>query len=145
MSKTDSKTRLRAEVRDRLAIVEKASRDGVDLFAQDIRSLYENEFMLADQLDRLDLRTATLLELVAEKLGITNAEYAERFAKIKLDKEARLAAAQAEEDAKAPAEEVAPDGLPADLPTDMPRELALVAAGTSQQEYPPGAFIYTGS
>lgn len=141
MSKTDSKTRLRQEVRDRLALVEKSARDGVDLFAQDIRALYENEFMLADQLDRLDLRTAVMVELIGFHLGITDAEFAERYVKVKAEKEARREAAQAKEDEE---RQAAMDKMPIKLPTDMPDELARVAAAGGDPAFPEEAFIFGG-
>lgn len=145
-SRSGSKARMKKQLDARMGLVEKAARDGVDLFAQDIRALFENQFMLSAELDKIDLRTAVMLELISEKLGITQKEFTERYASIKAAKDARIAALRKEEeDAQMAAEDAAdPVEPPIELPKDMPSELARVAAAGRQADYPEEAFIWGG-
>ena len=148
VGKGGSKARLKKQLDARMGLVEKAARDGVDLFAQDIRALFENQFMLSAELDKIDLRTAVMLELISEKLGINQKEFAERYAAVKAAKDARIAALRKEaEEAQQAADDAADTEVeepPLELPKDMPSELARVAAAGGQAEYPAEAFIWGG-
>ncbi len=75
------KQRMR-EIMERMGLVEKLARDGIDGFAKDIRVLYANQMELADATHKIDLGLAALRSLLIRKGLLTASEYEEMIRSI---------------------------------------------------------------
>ena len=134
----------------RIAALEAAVTDGIDLLAEDIQGMFQNFALVADSHDSHELTIAAIKGVLLDKGVITEDEFQEKRSYfvdlMNKDRERRQAAldkALKEAEAKELKEEPEEDDPHADVDPELKRMRAAAAAAGQSRSDPPEATVFS--